>query len=74
MLLFIVLRNSEVTTLCSQLINRSFSNDFSNDKTIHGSYSLLFDEFNEYRTKSGEFWVRSSCEVNARFMRGDYIL
>ena len=26
-------------------------------KTTHGSYSLLFDEFNEYRTKSGELWV-----------------
>ena len=31
MLLFIVLRNSELTTFCSQLGNRSMSNDFSND-------------------------------------------
>ena len=32
-------------------------------KTIHGSYSLLFDEFNEYRTKSGEFWLRGDYKM-----------
>jgi N-glycosylase/DNA lyase len=28
------------------------------DKTTHGSNSTIIDEFNEYRTKGGEFWLR----------------
>lgn len=27
------------------------------DKTTHGSNSTIIGELNEYRTKSGEFWV-----------------
>ena len=43
--------------------NRSFSNDFSDDKTTHGSNSTFFGELNEYRTKSGEFWMRGDYKM-----------
>ena len=35
------------------------------DKTTHGSNSTIIGELNEYRTKSGDFWVlRGWCEVD----------
>ena len=58
MLLFIILRNSEVTTFCSQLINRSISNDFQTI-TIRG------DTMNEnviaWITKISESYAECIC-------------
>ena len=40
-------------------------------KTTHGFNSTFFGELVDLRTKSGKFWLRSTCEVNARLLRGE---